>query len=265
MSFALARGLVAHLISFAVFLQGVELLKMVHQGAVLKIWSRENLEDELKANLPLPPEWVTYFADDAMLTYLAYGLMGFGAIAFVHPSALVFFIVALVQILACVRFRGSINGGSDSMTAMVLIGIWISYLFKKESFACAGLIWISVNLLISYGRAGLAKLKQPEWKDGSALTSFLSQSFYEDVRNLSANISPETAKKLSWGVIVFEFALVFSPLLADSSLSLVFFVAVIFHFANYWAFGLNRFFWAWIAAWPAIFYLSEVINHPAIQ
>lgn len=263
MSFLMARGLVAHLIAFTVFLQGLELLKMVQQGAILKIWSRENLENEMKMNIPFPPEWVSYFAENEMLSYLAYGLMGFGVVGFIHPSALVFLILALVHIFACVRFRGSINGGSDSMTAMALLGTCVSFLFKKESFACAGLIWICVNLLLSYGRAGFSKFQHAEWKDGSALPSFLKQSFFEDVRAFGEKLTPELAKKLSWGLIAFEFALVFSPLLGMESLHVVFFLVILFHFANYWAFGLNRFFWAWIAAWPAIYYLSGLINHSA--
>ena len=34
-------------------------------------------------------------------------------------------------------------------------------------------------------------------------------------------------------------------------------VAALFHFANACLFGLNRFFWIWIAAYPSILWLNE--------
>ena len=143
---------------------------------------------------------------------------------------------------------------------MVLIGTWIAFLFKNEAFASAGLVWIAVNVLLSYGRAGLAKVQQQEWKDGTALQIFLEQSFFSDIRALKSKISPENSKKISWAIILLEFALVFSPLAEGALLTGVFLVVVLFHFLNYWAFGLNRFFWAWLAAWPAVFFLSSVLH-----
>jgi hypothetical protein len=31
---------------------------------------------------------------------------------------------------------------------------------------------------------------------------------------------------------------------------------VLFHFLVYWYFGLNRFFWAWLASFPAVIYCA---------
>jgi hypothetical protein len=264
MSFAMARGLIAHLIAFAVVLQGVELLKMSQQGSLLSVWSKENLEAEFKFNLPLPLAWIEWFASGDVFAYLAWAEIIIGAAAFTRPYAFSFFALFLIHVVTCVRFRGSINGGSDSMTAMVLLGTWIAFLFKKESFASAGLVWIAVNVLISYARAAIAKLQQPEWRDGHALPAFLQQSFYGDIRAYGQMLTLETAKKLGWGVIALELILVASPLVQGTPLTAVFFIVVVFHFLNYWVFGLNRFFWAWIAAWPSIFYLSGLL-HPTLQ
>lgn len=112
MSLAMARGLIAHLIAFALILQGVELLKMIQQGAILKIWSKENLEREFKINLPLPLTWVEWFARIETFTYLAWGLILFGAAGFLKPSAFAFFALFVVHVATCIRFRGSLNGGS---------------------------------------------------------------------------------------------------------------------------------------------------------
>jgi hypothetical protein len=36
-------------------------------------------------------------------------------------------------------------------------------------------------------------------------------------------------------------------------------VAAVFHFGNFLVFGLNRFFWSWISAYPAAIYLAGQI------
>jgi hypothetical protein len=33
-------------------------------------------------------------------------------------------------------------------------------------------------------------------------------------------------------------------------------VAALFHFLVFWFFGLNRFFWAWVASFPAIIWCA---------
>ena len=263
MSFAFARGLTAHIIAFTLVLQGFELMKLAAQSGVLRVWGQANIEPELQ-NL-IPSKWTTWFARNETFSYLAYAEIILGAVAFIHPSALAFFLLLITHVLVCIRFRGSLNGGSDAMTAMVLLGAWISYLFKKESFASAGLVWISVNVLLSYGRAALAKIRQSDWRDGTAMPAFFQQSFFDDIRAMGSRLSPALAKNLGLALIAFEFALVFSPFATGSVLSSIFLIAILFHFANFWAFGLNRFFWAWIAAWPSIYFLSGLINHSNAQ
>jgi hypothetical protein len=261
MDFAFARGLVSHLIAFAVILQGIEMLQMLKAGSVLKIWGRENLETEMKIGLPLPLSWIETLAKDDTLQILAWAEIGIGAIAFIHPSATAFLILFFTHLMICVRFRGSVNGGSDSMTAMILLGCIFAFLFKKESFARVGLVWIAINLLLSYGRAGISKIRQPEWKDGTALAQFFEQSFFADIRKFSKVIAakPDMAKYVCWALIAIEVGLVASPFAASALPALLIFV-VLFHFSIYWVFGLNRFFWVWLAAWPSIFYLSGLVK-----
>ena len=43
--------------------------------------------------------------------------------------------------------------------------------------------------------------------------------------------------------------------------ALLFGVALGFHLANVYAFGLNRFLFAWLAAYPALYYCSSLL-HP---
>ena len=46
--------------------------------------------------------------------------------------------------------------------------------------------------------------------------------------------------------------------LLDARLAAVFCsVAAVFHFLVFYFFGLNRFFWAWVATFPAILYAAS--------
>jgi hypothetical protein len=265
-SFQFLRGLISHLISLAMILQGAELLQMLKSPSILKIWSRDNLIKEMRLGLPVPHTWVETLASNSSLPLLAWVEIGIGIVAFIHPSAFAFFILFLAHFLACVRFRGSINGGSDSMTVMILIGMIIAFLFKKESFAGFGLIFISINLLLSYLKAGIAKARIQEWRDGAALPLFLEQSFFADIRGYGKQLAskPALTKYTCWAVIAIELGLVISPLV-PSFLPLIFAVVVLFHFAIYYAFGLNRFFWVWIAAWPSVFYAAALIGPRAVN
>jgi hypothetical protein len=59
----------------------------------------------------------------------------------------------------------------------------------------------------------------------------------------------------SWSVILFEIFFPFS-LINQTALILALCLAAMFHLANACLFGLNRFFWTWIAAYPSILWLQ---------
>jgi hypothetical protein len=63
----------------------------------------------------------------------------------------------------------------------------------------------------------------------------------------------------AWAFIVWEccapLALV-SPELATAFCA----VAGVFHFLVFWFFGLNRFFWAWLASFPAILWCATQLQ-----
>jgi hypothetical protein len=60
---------------------------------------------------------------------------------------------------------------------------------------------------------------------------------------------------MSWAVMLFELAFPFT-LLTQTTLIIGLAIATTFHFANACLFGLNRFFWIWLAAYPSILWLQ---------
>lgn len=169
--------------------------------------------------------------------------------------------LCISQILLCVRFRGASNGGSDSMSVVLASALSVPALLGRTPLAIqAALLYIGVQVTLSYVIAGLAKLRQPAWRDGRALGHFVLSSPYRTpacVRRLLEQRG--VAAALGWVVVAFE--CLFPLAWLDPRVCLVWLgCGVLFHAANVLALGLNRFFWAWIAGYPALLAGSEVVH-----
>ncbi len=218
----------------------------------------------LRREIPARPAWVRPLLD-ALLTprryrvlitlrfalaiALASGLMS-GGLGLAGAALL--FAIALVLLL---RWRGAFNGGSDFMTLVGLTGLFIAHTvgaFKGQDFGWrAGLWYVALQALTSYFMSGWVKLLHPSWRTGRALPQFLDTGIYGPLPAQSLLRKPVIALAVSWAFTVWEG--LFPLALLDVRLALLFCgVAAVFHFLVFRFFGLNRFFWAWLASFPAI-------------
>ena len=163
-------------------------------------------------------------------------------------------------IVLVVRWRGAFNGGSDFMTIAVLTGIMVAHGLEQMGLTGfgprLGLIYIAVQSASSYFISGWVKLLSADWRNGRALIWFLDTSIYGPLAATSHFRQPWVAILASWAFILWEGTL---PLaLMDIRLTLAFCAGgMIFHFLVFWYFGLNRFFFAWIASYPALIFLAS--------
>jgi hypothetical protein len=167
----------------------------------------------------------------------------------------------LIALLFIKRFQGPYNGGSDTMTFLVLLCLWLSHLASMvftntKLWQEIALGYLAIQLMLSYFQAGWVKVMNPEWRSGKALQDVFALTAYpvsESVRYWAK--SPALMFYMSWAVILFE---LFFPLAIFSSTALyvVLFIAAIFHLANACLFGLNRFFWIWPAAYPVLIWFQ---------
>ena len=169
--------------------------------------------------------------------------------------------LCISQILLCVRFRGASNGGSDSMSVVLASALSVPALVGRTPLAIqAALLYIGVQVTLSYVIAGLAKLRQPDWQNGRALQHFVLGSPYGVPRGVRWFVEQRgVALTLGWAVVAFEclFPLAWlDPRVCLAWLS----CGVLFHTANVLALGLNRFLWAWIAGYPALLAGSELVR-----
>ncbi|HEY6880533.1 MAG TPA: hypothetical protein VI299_21060 [Polyangiales bacterium] len=235
MSAASALTWTARLLAWSLFLQAVEW------------WQARSL---LRASFPwhiVRRDYGVRFEDRAWPgLVLAQAVL---AIALALSDAALWPWSALVlALLHAARFRGNYNGGSDAMTLVVLLGLAIGRTFS----APAGLGYITAQLVLSYFLAGCWKLRDRAWRDGSALERLLALPQYRS----TPLVVPGT-RWLGYGVLAFECAF---PL-ALFGLALPFAaLGITFHAVNARVLGLNRFLWAWLAAYPALFYWSGLLS-----
>ncbi|PHR56839.1 MAG: hypothetical protein COA43_13070 [Robiginitomaculum sp.] len=157
------------------------------------------------------------------------------------------------------RFQGPYNGGSDRMSLLILCCLcgvlfaptdqWREYIFG----------YLALQLVLSYFISGWVKITNSEWRNGRALQDVFRFSAYpvsEALRGWARY--PRLLCFMSWMVMMFEILFPVS-LLTQSSLIAALVIAAIFHFGNACLFGLNRFFWVWLAAYPSILWLQDRI------
>ena len=237
-------------VGFAVLLQSLEMMRLQNAWGARGIWQWNSMRSEFKV-----------FGEKALpLLDRIYSPRGFGFLLVIQaictlvmiadPQKWQCGIAALATLLISIRWRGVFNGGSDAMTLSLLIGLAVLPVY-------GALLFCTFQVTFSYVVAGWVKLKEKSWRDGTALQHFLQSQRY----SIPSWVSEMSRKPLfcmlaSWGVILFELG---SPLALFSSQWILPFLLIggLFHLANYYVFGLNRFFWIWVAGYPALYWFAN--------
>ncbi len=228
------------------------------KGEGVWVWSL------LRKELPLNAPWVSrffdfIFQDRVHFLHLCARLVGVLILLGDGSNLWLMAFLFFSNICLLFRFRGAFNGGSDFLSLVVITGLllaeichWISPLIWGYK---AGLWYITLHTVSSYFISGWVKLKRREWRDGSALVMFLDGGIYGPLDSESIFRSRLVAIVCSWSFILWEG--VAPVMLLSADLALIYcHIAAMFHFFVFWFFGLNRFFWAWFASFPALIYCA---------
>jgi hypothetical protein len=162
----------------------------------------------------------------------------------------------LVGVAYLHRFDGPYNGGCDRMSLLILLCLTATHLlpeaWKEPAFG-----YLAMQLILSYVISGWVKIRNPEWRTGRALRDVFAFSAYPVSERLRGWADrPRTLLAASWAVMLFELAFPIF-LTSPSALWLGLAMAAGFHLANACLFGLNRFLWIWIAAYPSLLWLQD--------
>lgn len=192
---------------------------------------------------------------------LILSLLLFSGIGTVFAEAGLLFIAVVLLY----RFQGPYNGGSDCMTLLVLLCIFLSHVMPTKFWQEIALGYLAFQVLFSYFQSGYIKIINADWRSGQALSDVFALTAYPVSQSIrSWATSSRLIIAMSWVVIVFELAFPFS-LLYQPLLIVALFVAITFHFANAWLFGLNRFFWIWPAGYPILFWFQSRVILPLLN
>lgn len=247
------------LIAVAVIFQGLELLRIRSSYAPNGIWVWATLRKEYEIYPKVFQRILAVTLDYPHYLILLLGQVGFAFILLLtaQPSPVVVLCLLLSSMLTSLRWRGTFNGGADHMTILVLMILSIADLFRSNGNVGVGCLWyLSIQTMMSYFIAGSVKLKNADWRSGRALQMYLSRPPY-DPPVFFAKVSKKPGLILlgSWGIMLFELSFplaILKPGLCAAFLCM----ALVFHLLNHATFGLNRFLFAWSAAYPAIYYCS---------
>ena len=249
------------LVAAAIVLQTLELLAIRSSFREDGVWAWSVLRREYRGwplFLRLPLDLV--LGDRGFLGLLVLRLLS-AVLAPFWDCAGIWAFQWLSTVLVCMRWRGTFNGGSDYMTLIVLsavtVGSAVSEAHPRWAMICGG--YVAIQVCLSFFVAGMAKLGREEWRSGRALSGFLASNHYGVPVFLQGRIQGRGAQVASWLMMAFE--CLFPLALLDPRVCVVMIgLALLFQLVNAFVFGLNRFVWAWGAAYPALYWLSVYLS-----
>lgn len=165
--------------------------------------------------------------------------------------------LSLLSLAILRRFQGPYNGGSDRMGLLALWCLTLAQCLPTEKGREIAFGYLGAQLLLSYVVAGWVKIVNPDWRRGRALRDVFAFSAYpvsEGLRGWAQR--PRLLLAMSWAVMLFEIGFPLT-LASQTGLAAGLVIAAAFHLANACLFGLNRFFWTWLAVYPALIWLQD--------
>ena len=244
------------LTAISVLIQCAEALRLQAGGPLLAPWLWSIQRDDLAGcsrTVRMVFDWL--YRPTVHRTHLMLHALAAASLLVWGPTIPTALFLLASQVLISIRFRGAFNGGSDFMTLVVLMGIAVGTVatpWVGTSLAWQAGLWvISIQALSSYFLSGTVKLRYAGWRDGRALPTLLDGGIYGPLAAHSLLRRRPVATACSCAFIVWEAA--FPLAMIDPRITTLWCaIGAVFHFLVWWFFGLNRFFWAWLATFPAL-------------
>jgi len=166
-------------------------------------------------------------------------------------------IVLAIEFLTTLRYCIYGTDGSDGMHLIVLCAIVLYFSFSTPTARLIVLWFIALTAMVAYFAAGVGKLLNPAWRNGTAI-EIVMMSENRGNRTLARWISriPHLNQLICWSTIAFECCFPFVVFLGPTATLILLSCGIVFHFSIAASMGLNGFFWSFIATYPAVFRLA---------
>jgi len=155
------------------------------------------------------------------------------------------------------------SDGSDQMSMLIIITFILCLIpVHNKLLLNAGIWFIALQSCLSYAVAGISKLVSVEWRSSNAMRLiFSTKTFGSERAALFLKKYRFANVFLCWNVMLTE-ALFPVSLIVPLPFALIFLAwGFVFHLLNAIIMGLNSFFWAFMATYPAIVYVNLQIHH----
>ncbi|MFO1368762.1 MAG: hypothetical protein U1F46_07165 [Marinagarivorans sp.] len=173
--------------------------------------------------------------------------------------ALACWAIALLGVLSLKRFGGPYCGGSDLMTLQLCLCLAVAETTQLAAWRLGAAGFLCIQLCLSYWQSGWVKLINPDWRSGRALWEVFACTHYPvstTTRRWAEH--PRLLWAMGWLIMLVEFCFPLSLYYSASLYAALIFMGV-FHLANAWLFGLNRFLWIWLATYPTVIAFAPIM------
>lgn len=180
----------------------------------------------------------------------------------VHPGPVG---VVLAVHLAHTARSGFGLDGADQMSSVVLVAVWLAVLRPEGWVPLAAVAFVAGQSALSYFTAGYFKMVSPVWRSGDALLGVISTKGYGHA-GLYGVLRPRPSLTWALSASLLLFECTFPLALFTGELGAAVYVAagVGFHVGNAVFMGLNNFFWAFVATYPAVLFCAGALWRAAV-
>lgn len=255
---------------FLIFLiiDSLELISIIKKNKFDFIWSDKIIKHKLQNYHTIIQIILKPFLINNIFKFIPFFIILLVTLLLKFDNPMLYFLLLFIRFIISIKFGGSFNGGSDSMIIVIIIGLFISSLetqFLNLKSTNAGLFYIGLQSIISYFRAGIVKLKNPEWRNGIILPKFYNHSIYLKNKYDKLFFDYLSTNKYQISTLLCNFVIFWEVLfpisLFNINILLIFLIiGIIFHTLNFYILGLNRFLIAWVATYPSLLFLSLNLN-----
>jgi hypothetical protein len=170
------------------------------------------------------------------------------------------FIILLVHLLSCLRHQAGSDGAQQIQT-IIFASLLLFYLSADPLAKTCSLFFICFQVLLAYFTAGAIKIKSPAWRGGTALENALqSARFRNETLSRIVRTYPFLTKLVCWSVFICQCLFPLLVFAGPQTCLLVLVAGAIFHLTIALVWGLNCFFWSFVATYPAILFFSNTLQ-----
>lgn len=182
---------------------------------------------------------------------------------FLYASGLIntFCLAVLFAIGSLANLRNAPYGAeTENRFSIFIIGTLLLREIAPTEFITEITLWfIALYSCLSYLTAGVVKLINNDWRNGTELLNIVRSPNLVAYRKVAVFFEKHriTARMLAWLSIIIECGFPLVLFIGKPWFILFLLWGISFHFANAVFLRFNKFFWVWTATYPAIFFAAQ--------